>query len=271
MANDKVRHFREELQLLLDDRLSPADRSEVEQHLEVCPSCQREFEALRWSKQFAASQLSPAEAPSQLERDIVAALDEEDRGSTPRGFFGSLLRRPVLAYGLALSMVGMVLAVWLLQPPTMEIPCQIAHAFIDYRESRLPLEIVATDVSEIELGFEAAGVSFQTRVFDLGMMGYQAVGGRVHQLADRSSAFFVYRSSSGQILVCQMYLGHVSELPAELRSSMRENNNIEFHVYSEQGLTMVFWQEGEVTCVLTSDIDPEEVVQLAFAKAVEIN
>ncbi len=36
------------------------------------------------------------------------------------------------------------------------------------------------------------------------------------------------------------------------------------------GLTVVFWQEGAVTCVLTSDISPEEVVQLAFAKAVKV-
>ena len=35
----------------------------------------------------------------------------------------------------------------------------------------------------------------------------------------------------------------------------------------EGGLTAVFWQEGAVVCVLVSDIETEEVVQLAFAKA----
>jgi hypothetical protein len=30
---------------------------------------------------------------------------------------------------------------------------------------------------------------------------------------------------------------------------------------------MVFWNEGAVICVLTARGDPEEVIQLAFAKA----
>jgi hypothetical protein len=37
-----------------------------------------------------------------------------------------------------------------------------------------------------------------------------------------------------------------------------------------KNLTLVFWQEGAVTCVLASDIDPEELAQLAFAKAVKV-
>jgi len=30
---------------------------------------------------------------------------------------------------------------------------------------------------------------------------------------------------------------------------------------------VVFWQEGEVVCALVSDLVREEVIQLAFAKA----
>jgi hypothetical protein len=33
---------------------------------------------------------------------------------------------------------------------------------------------------------------------------------------------------------------------------------------------MVFWQEGDVICVLTSDLGSEEVIQLAFAKAIKV-
>jgi hypothetical protein len=51
---------------------------------------------------------------------------------------------------------------------------------------------------------------------------------------------------------------------------MRENNGIRFHVYRKDGLTLVFWQEGTVMCVLASDAPGEEVIQLAFAKAVRI-
>lgn len=33
---------------------------------------------------------------------------------------------------------------------------------------------------------------------------------------------------------------------------------------------LVFWQEGDVICVLASDARPEDVIALAFAKAVRV-
>ena len=55
-----------------------------------------------------------------------------------------------------------------------------------------------------------------------------------------------------------------------LGATLRENKGIRFYIYRVNGLTAAFWQEGAVTCVLTSDIASEEVIQLAFAKAVKV-
>jgi hypothetical protein len=49
---------------------------------------------------------------------------------------------------------------------------------------------------------------------------------------------------------------------------MRRHGGISFYVYRRDARTLVFWPEGEVLCVLTSDGDAEEVIALAFAKAV---
>jgi hypothetical protein len=46
-----------------------------------------------------------------------------------------------------------------------------------------------------------------------------------------------------------------------------ENKGIGFHICQKDGLSAVFWQEGAIVCVLISDVEPEAVVQLAFAKA----
>jgi len=42
MATDS-RHYKEEMQELLDSRLSPEARLEVEKHLESCEECRREL------------------------------------------------------------------------------------------------------------------------------------------------------------------------------------------------------------------------------------
>jgi anti-sigma factor RsiW len=270
---DNVRHLKEELQLLLDDRLTASDQLEVESHIEVCSSCRLELESLRWAKQVALRQFSGTEVPPELKQKVISALDREDEGlelhRTPQGHLTGGTWKPLWGYGLAVLIAGL-LVVWFLSPSPADIPTQISQAFQEYRGDRLQLDIVANDVEEIERGFEAAGVPFPTRVFDLAMMDYQVVGGRVYELHDGPSAFFVYRNGPGKILVCQMFRGNVSELPLGQRSSLRENNDIQFFVYHLEGLTIVFWQEGEVICVLTSDLDSEEVIQLAFAKAIKI-
>jgi hypothetical protein len=42
---------------------------------------------------------------------------------------------------------------------------------------------------------------------------------------------------------------------------------IGFQVYEAERITLVFWLEGEVLCMLAGDGDREALVQLAFAKA----
>jgi hypothetical protein len=98
------------------------------------------------------------------------------------------------------------------------------------------------------------------------MMDYRLVGGRVHTMRGRPSALFVYRGKENKILVCQMFESSTRDLPGGAEA--RENGGIPFSVYRRDGRTIVFWPEGQVLCVLVSDADAEEVIALAFAKAV---
>ncbi|MCI0391025.1 MAG: zf-HC2 domain-containing protein [Acidobacteria bacterium] len=274
------------MQELLDNRLNPEARLEVEQHLESCEECRRELEALRWTKRFSRQQFAPESVPAKLEEDILAALDLEDRisraktGSPRIGRNWWHQRREILAYGLVL-VAGVVLALsyFILRAPHRKspelpiapasLPSAVAQDYRNYKAEKLPLMLQTGEVKEMESFFSERGIAFQTRVFDLIMMNYRLVGGRVHQLIGRQSALFVYRGKDRQVLICQMYPGQVTEL-LPTNAILRENNGIRFYIYRVNGLTAVFWQEGVVTCVLISDTDPEEVVQLAFAKAVKI-
>jgi hypothetical protein len=65
-----------------------------------------------------------------------------------------------------------------------------------------------------------------------------------------------------------MYEGHLASLPQP--DDVRDHDGIRFQVYREGKLTLVFWQEGEVVCVLASDAEAESVIQLAYAKAVKV-
>jgi hypothetical protein len=65
-----------------------------------------------------------------------------------------------------------------------------------------------------------------------------------------------------------MYEGRLADLPRP--DDVRERDGIRFQVYRTGELTLVFWQEGAVVCVLASDAEPEAVIQLAYGKAVKV-
>lgn len=258
------RHFKEELDALLDGQLDAATRAEVEAHLATCEECRRAFDALRWTKQFAAARFAAPDAPADLQAKILHSLRAETiteiAPAPPRGAWN---HRHSFALAASLAIFAILSGFVFFWKPAL--PDLVAQDFRAYRTQQLPLDLATNDVKEMESFFTEHGTPFTPRVFDLGMMQYQLVGGRTHRLNGQPSALFVYRGPAGEELVCQMFPGKVTQLPAG--AEHRENKGIEFFIYRKGGTTAVFWQEGTIICALVSDIAPEAVTQLAFAKA----
>jgi anti-sigma factor RsiW len=254
-------HPGDALQLLIDGRLPPEERAAVEAHLAGCGRCRREFDALRRVKSVVREALPEHGVPPELAARISTALARERAaGGRPR------LRRAAVV-GLALAAAA-ALVVVLARPGRPDVVTAAARDLTRYRGAGLALEIETGDPQALERFFTGRGVTFSTRVFDFGMMGYRLRGGRVHRVAGRVSALFAYEGDAGQRVVCQMYEGAISDLPPSAEE--REHDGIRFRVYRSGGLTLVFWQEGAVVCVLAADGDPEQAIQLAYAKAIKV-
>ncbi|HEX9755341.1 MAG TPA: zf-HC2 domain-containing protein [Gemmatimonadales bacterium] len=264
---DQRRHPADELQLLLDERLPPEGQRDVEAHLAGCERCRRELDLLRRVRAAVREGLPSREVPPALLERVTAALAAETAVSgasrPPAAKAVRSLRRRVLV-GLALA-AGLILAVVLARPGRQDPVAAAAEDFAGYRAGRLALELETNDPAELERFFTSAGLPFTTRVFDFGMMGYRLTGGRVHRFAGRPSALFAYQSDNGRRLICEMYEGRLSDLPSG--AAERDHDGIRFRIYRDGGVTLVFWQEADVVCVLIADGDPEEAIQLAYAKA----
>lgn len=263
------RHVRDELHDLVDGRLDPAERARVEAHLEECSECRREREAIARVKQAAASALASREAPEELAASATALLDREDRERPARAeALGQPRPRRVAIFASVAAAIAALIALTVFFAKPRDVPTRVAEDYSKYRAGRLALEIETSDPAELEKFFAGRAVAFPTRVLDLGMMGYRLVGGRVLTDGALSRVFFVYRGEGNKILACQMYEGDVRDLSGA--PELRRHGDFAFFVYRIAGQTQVFWQEGPVVCVLTSDIPGEEVVQLAFAKAMKV-
>lgn len=256
-------HPSEQLDDLLDGRLGAVDAAAVRAHVDACAECQRELEWLSAGRAGAARARTTDAAPDDLRALVTAALDDVDRHATrPHAPSG---RRGVLWAGVA---AAAAFVLYLTVPWRLTAPDPVEQARSDYaavRAGSLPLDRVTADAADLERYFNEPARGPRIRVIDLGMMGWTIDGGVERRLGGERSALYAYRSASGTRLVCQMYAGRIGDLPTA--DQTRHQNGFEFRIYTRDGVTLVFWQEGEVVCVLAADLPAAEVVALAEAKA----
>lgn len=249
-------HLNDEIQDLLDGRLEQADLKRVQAHLASCSECSARRDEIAAVRTASSRALRAGEAPDQLIAEISAALEHE---------VAAVRRRWVWAAAAAAALVAALGLALLLRRP--DLPDRAAKDFAGISSGTLVLELRTDEARLLERFFEERRIPFRTRVLDLGMMQYRLVGGRAQTIAGRPSALFVYRGPGGRLLVCEMYRGQLAELPHDARRF--EHGGIEFRAYRRKGSTQVFWQEGDITCVLVSEAPIEEVLPLAFAKAMK--
>ena len=261
-------HYDELLQDLLDGRLDGARRAEVEAHLTACLDCRAVRRRLELARAAVRSTRSERVLPAGLERDVLAALDREDHARAGIGQVPALTFTRRWLPALAAAAILVVAAVLVTRSVrALSLPAQAARDYDAIVRGAVPLEVSVADAAELERFFAARGLGFPVRVLDLGMMGFTLEGGRVEPFDGRPGVLYVYRNAAGQRLVCRMYAGRPERIPPT--PDVREHDGFRFHVFREGERTIVFWQEGAVICVLVGAMPSEEVVALAFAKAMK--
>ncbi len=273
--SDLRTHPVEALHEAIDGRLDPRARAALDEHLSGCETCRREFEMLsRMKTQVGAvMRTRDVEVPSDLEARLRRLLDDEDRkGEEPRR---ASHVRPMRDWWRTAAWAAVAVAVLALpilwsarRPGAPAVSAEVAADFRRLAAGTLIVELTTDDVAALEQQLGAAGLGFATRVFDFGMMDYRLIGGGRHRVSNAPSALFAYAGPGDLRLLCQMYAGDVRALPPP--AERRTHNGIDFLVYREGEVTVVFWQEGDVVCVLAANGDPAAAVQLAFAKAVKL-
>jgi hypothetical protein len=169
-----------------------------------------------------------------------------------------------LLIAAAAALAAVALLVVLRRP---DLPERAARDFEGVAGGRLTLDLRTDEPLRLETFFLQLGVPFRARVPNLGTLQYRLVGGRVHAHGRKPSTLFVYRGPGDRLLVSEMLAGTLADLP---RGGRRfEHGGIEFLAFRREGSNQIFWQEGDVLSVLVSDAPMDEVVALAFAKAVK--
>ena len=265
-------HPGDALQEWLDGRLDAGRRTEVEEHLAACESCRRERDRLVAARTLLRETLRPRDLPPDLDDELAALIAREQReprrdapsgGETVGG--GHRTRRVVAWVAAAAALLLVAYAIW--RPTPTTVVAGANEVFSEQTSGDGNLDLVTHDAARLETFFNTR-LSFKVKVYDLGMMGYRLVGGRIAEVAGRETSIAVYETPEGRRVVCEMFLGSVEELPGD--TEPLTHDGIPFFVYERDGRTLAFWPEGRLICVLISDLPTDELLQLAFAKAEKV-
>jgi len=255
-------HPTERLNDLLDGRLGQIEAAAIHQHLDGCADCRRDLDWLAAGRAAAKAASGADRAPAGLRASVTTALDAADAAAPAPA---RIRPRRALWAGLAAAAVVATYVAGSWSRATVDAVDRAHAGFVAVRDDALALALRTSDAAALERFFAQAGTSSPIRVIDLGMMGWTIEGGVTRRFDRGLGGLYVYRSATGQRLVCQMYTGRLDELPAG--AAVRSENGFEFRSYTRDGVTLVFWQEGNVVCVLASDLPSSEVLDLAVAKA----
>jgi anti-sigma factor RsiW len=251
----------EQIDDLVTGELPDDRREELERHLSGCEECRAELEALQALRGATRGLAGAPEVPAGLEQAVRSTLDR----AVPSPAAPRAARRPGPWLAAAAAVVLVVAgALWLRAPAEEDLPSAALESYRLHRAGELPHAIETPEEAVLE-GFFGRQLDFPARVIDLRMMELTLVGGRVHELQGRTSALYAYRGSDGRVILCQMLPGSLEELPPP--DQVHQERGFTFQVYERGDATAVFWLEGEVLCVLVSDLPAPELLALAREKA----
>ncbi len=256
-------HPVERLVDLVDGRLSGVEASELRQHLAECAACRVELDWISSGRTAAQVARHTDTAPVDMRARLATALDDLDAAhESPQP--ARISRRAAWAgLAAAAALVLVVIGPW--RSGTADAVDRARAEYQAVRGRAAALTLRTGDAAALERYFNEAADGPRIRVIDLGMMGWSLQGGVQRPSGNGPVALSAYRSSSGADLICQMYRGRLADLPRG--DAVRHENGFEFRVYTRDGVTLVFWREGDLICVLAAELPAADVVALAIAKA----
>ena len=253
---------------LVDRELFDPERGSLESHLQECPRCRFAVEQEQLLKQTIRGRAERTRAPGELRDRILS-----DRRIFPKkghtrwqDYIWPMphLARLALAAGLLLA-IGLP-AFFLLKPTSEPIAAAVLKTYDLFARGELSVRRTENPDEIVEQLTRAVGGHFHPMGYDFTAMHLRPVAGLVREIQGRKILVAIYQGTGGT-LFCYTFLGSDEDAPSNSAKFFDAAKKMNFYAFSRGGVNGVFHREGEVICILVSEMSAEELLALARAKA----
>jgi len=239
--------------------LSPEEMMEVGQHLQGCPSCTGKTNALAADVMKIRSAFTAV--PNGLDRSFSDRIVAQLPASRPSKRY----RWPSAVAALATCLVIAILTAsfWRhgYQTRTVAVAGLLAD-HLEYLNKPNPTQITSADPHTVA-DWLSDRVGFRVSAVDLSRKGAALLGGRRCELNGVPLAFLFYEKGGTRISVYEIQGARV-QLDALLS---RMCNGHKFYVRQYGNTRLVACRSGNSTLVVVSDLNEDELIQIAQAVA----
>ena len=255
---------------LVDQELGESERNVLEAHLAQCARCRSAFETEHALKQEIRAAGELIRAPGALRDRILSdpRIFPEQPRATGKWRYSLWPLPPRLrpALAIVLLLVLALPAFYWFKPKSEPIAFAALQTYDLFLRGELPVPKAAKS-SEIEAQLTSAvGGRFHPMGYDLTAMQLQPVAGLVRELQGRKILIAVYQGEGGS-LFCYTFLGSEEDAPPNAARFFDAGKKMNFYAFSRDGVNAVLHREGEVICILVSEMAMERLLELAESKA----
>ncbi|GIL41739.1 anti-sigma factor family protein [Roseiterribacter gracilis] len=229
----------------VDRELDPARAVKLHDHLETCPTCRAADEQMRVLSSTLRTSLTQYELPAGMAarmRATALATPTLVTSTTPRWVPRASKFAALAASWLLAAYVGMWVAL-----PHMSSDDQLVAAHSRSLQANHLIDVASSDRHTVKPWF-ADKLSFSPPVVEVD--GYQLIGGRLDVLDGKPAAAIVYKR---RLHTINLFAAAATPGTTKLSTSVRN------------GLSLVHWRADGMQMTLVSDINQNELVDLAHA------
>jgi hypothetical protein len=255
---------------LVDDELTVEERRGIDVHLKECQNCQLTYRNEIALKQHLRAAGASLEVPADLREKILAVggpmspglTDEAGRGET-MGWLSFAGFRPAVAWAaLVVLMVPLFYFWWpgeSISLTALETHQKVLAGKMNFLRAENVAEVEKQMVRAVEARFAPMG-------YDLSMMRLYPVAGLVQKIGNRKVLVVSYQGE-GLAITCFTFLGTHKDAPDNAALVFDAGKNMDFYTFSHEGTNAVLHREGEVICILVSQMPILDLLEIARAKA----
>ncbi len=251
MNRDHVQHL---LNGYIDGELDLVNSLEIEEHLQSCTTCSRQYQELMALHKIASDAALFYPAPAGLEKRI--RLSVRKANPVPRSWRELNLRWIAPAAGLFV-IVLLVLVIfgrsWFAPGQTTALAEEVQSAHIRSLMANHLTDVTSSDQHTVKPWFNGK-LDFSPPVVDLADQGFPLIGGRLDALDGHPVAALVYQRNKHLINVFIWP-------PADKATGLQFSTN--------NGYNLFHWNQSGMTYWAISDLNPSELQ--GFVKLVQEN